>query len=267
MDKLKIYCMCLDNDYLEVVKKLDYIPVGLKNKNFSNEWLRDNTLKNISKKNPYYGEYTFYYWYWKNMLKYKKKNEWIGFCSYRELWANKKKIKNNHSTKSLIKKIPSEWEGYNAIIGKPLHLKKPKIWKILKYGKIAAFKNFKEIFNSRYSIKFQFDMYHGIGNLDRAIKLLPKKDRYDFNYYVENNFSFNQGNMFISNSSAVINSYFSDVFEWLKKCEKIFRFNLNGHRKIRMYTYLAERYLPYWFKKYTNYLEWPVVYCDINKKN
>ena len=47
MDKLKIYCMCLDNDYLEVVKKLDYIPVGLKNKNFSNEWLRDNTLKNI----------------------------------------------------------------------------------------------------------------------------------------------------------------------------------------------------------------------------
>lgn len=267
MDKLKIYCMCLDNDYLEVVKKLDYIPVGLKNKNFSNEWLRDNTLKNISKKNPYYGEYTFYYWYWKNMLKYKKKNEWIGFCSYRELWANKKKIKNNHSTKSLIKKIPPEWEGYNAIIGKPLHLKKPRIWKILKYGKIAAFKNFKEIFNSRYSIKFQFDMYHGIGNLDRAIKLLPEKDRYDFNYYVENNFSFNQGNMFISNSSAVINSYFSDVFEWLKKCEKIFRFNLSGYRKIRMYTYLAERYLPYWFKKYTNYLEWPVVYCDINKKN
>ncbi len=253
MDKLKIYCMCLDNDYLKVVKKLDYIPVGLKNKNFSNEWLRDNTLKNISKKNPYYGEYTFYYWYWKNMLKYKKKNEWIGFCSYRELWANKKKIKNNHSTKSLIKKIPPEWEGYNAIIGKPLHLKRPRIWKILKYGKIAAFKNFKEIFNSRYSIKFQFDMYHGIGNLDRAIKLLPEKDRYDFNYYVENNFSFNQGNMFISNSSAVINSYFSDVFEWLKECEKIFRFNLSGHRKIRMYTYLAERYLPYWFKKYTNY--------------
>ena len=201
------------------------------------------------------------------MLKYKKKNEWIGFCSYRELWANKKKIKNNHSTKSLIKKIPSEWEGYNAIIGQPLILKRPKISKILKYGKIAALKNFKEIFNSRYSIKFQFDMYHGIGNLDRAIKLLPKKDRYDFNYYVENNFSFNQGNMFISNSSAVINSYFSDVFEWLKKCEKIFRFNLSGHRKIRMYTYLAERYLPYWFKKYTNYLEWPVVYCDINKKN
>ena len=30
-----------------------------------------------------------------------------------------------------------------------------------------------------------------------------------------------------------------------------------------MYTFLAERFLPYWFKKYTNALEWPVVYCDI----
>jgi len=33
-----------------------------------------------------------------------------------------------------------------------------------------------------------------------------------------------------------------------------------------MYTFLAERFLPYWFKKYTKYLEWPVVYCDINKR-
>lgn len=65
--------MCLDNDYLDVVKRLKYIPVGLKNKNFSNEWLLDNTKDNISHKNPYYGEYTFYYWYWKNLLKDKKK--------------------------------------------------------------------------------------------------------------------------------------------------------------------------------------------------
>ena len=65
--------MCLNNDYLNVVRKLNYIPVGLKSKNFSSEWLLDNTNENISKKNPYYGEYTFYYWYWKNLLKYKKK--------------------------------------------------------------------------------------------------------------------------------------------------------------------------------------------------
>ena len=103
-----------------------------------------------------------------------------------------------------------------------------------------------------------------VGRL-KTINLLPEKDRNDFYFYVRNNVSFNQGNMFVSNSSEVINSYFSDVFQWLKKCEKIFGFDLKGHRKIRMYTYLAERYLPYWFKNYTKFLEVPVVYCDINK--
>ena len=34
MHNLKIYCMCLENSYLNIVKKLGYIPVGLKNKNF-----------------------------------------------------------------------------------------------------------------------------------------------------------------------------------------------------------------------------------------
>ena len=65
--------MALENENLETIKKLKYLPVGLKNNNFSNEWLRDNTGDNISQKNPYYGEYTWYYWYWKNLLKLKKK--------------------------------------------------------------------------------------------------------------------------------------------------------------------------------------------------
>ena len=77
--------------------------------------------------------------------------------------------------------------------------------------------------------------------------------------------SFARGNMFISKSSNIINSYFSEVFDWLSKCEKLFGFNLEGYGKIRMYTFLAERFLPYWFKKYTNYIEWPVIYYDIDK--
>ena len=59
MTKLSMYCMALNNDNLETIKSLNYIPVGLKNNNFSNEWLRDNTNENISEKNPFYGEYTF----------------------------------------------------------------------------------------------------------------------------------------------------------------------------------------------------------------
>ena len=51
MDNLKIYCMCLDNNYLKIVKKLSYVPVGLKNNNFSKECILDNSLVNIYKKN------------------------------------------------------------------------------------------------------------------------------------------------------------------------------------------------------------------------
>ncbi len=265
MHNLKIYCMCLDNEYLEAVKKHNYIPVGLKNKNFSNEWLTDDTLINISEKNPFYGEYTFYYWYWKNMLKDKKEDDWIGFCSYRELWGDKKNITDKHSTNSLLKSLPEEWKNYETIIGEPFKLKKPGITKILKYGKLALFRNFKEILKANWSIRFQFDMFHGNGFLDEAIKMLPEKDKKDFDNYVRNENSLNQGNMFITKSSKIINNYFLEVFTWLEKCEKVFGFNLKGYNRIRMYTFLAERFLPYWFKKYTKSLEWPVVYCDINK--
>ena len=266
MDKLKIYCMCLNNDYLNIVKKLNYIPVGLRNQNFSNEWMRDNTLDNIANKNPYYGEYTFYYWYWKNLLKNKKDDEWVGFCSYRELWGEDKKIVDRKSIKSLLKYLPSEWKNYEAIIGEPIILDKPKFTKILKYGKLAMLRNYREIFKQKFNIRFHFDMFHGNGNLDKAIELLPKKDINDFYHYVRNNNSFNQGNMFVSNSFEVIDTYFNEVFSWLKKCEKVFGFDLKGYSNIRMYTFLAERFLPYWFKKYTKALEWPVVYCDINKE-
>tara|TARA_B100001758_G_scaffold236477_1_gene237577 strand:+ start:497 stop:1297 length:801 start_codon:yes stop_codon:yes gene_type:complete len=266
MHNLKIYCMCLDNNYLEIVKSLNYIPVGLKNENFSAEWTRDNTKINISKKNPYYGEYTFYYWFWKNLLKDKKNNEWVGFCSYRELWGKKNREKKQDLKSILLQELPKEWENFEAIIGEPMPLKKVKFVKLIKYGKLALFKNPKEIFKSNHSIRFQFDMFHGVGNLDKAINLLPEKDRADFNKYVRNETSINQGNMFIAKSEKVMNAYFTEIFSWLEKCEKVFGFDLEGYNKIRMYTFLAERFLPYWFKKYTKYLEWPVVYCDINKR-
>lgn len=259
--------MCLDKDYLNVVKKLNYIPVGLKNKNFSEDWLLDNTLENISEKNSYYGEYTFYYWYWKNLLKLKKEDEWIGFCSYRELWGESRDIKDKNAITSLLKSLPEEWNDYEAIIGEPTVLTKPSWVKLLKHGKIASIRNLREIFNSKISIRYQFDIYHGNGNLDKAIELLPSKDKKDFANFVRNKSEFNQGNMFISKSTQIINNYFTEVFDWLKKCESIFGFNLQGYNKIRMYTFLAERFLPYWFKKYTKSLEWPVVYCDINKNN
>ena len=95
--------------------------------------------------------------------------------------------------------------------------------------------------------------------------MLPDKDRDDFRHFTRTETSFARGNMFICKSSKIIDKYFDEIFEWLFKCERIFGFNLNGYGKIRMYTFLAERFLPYWFKKNSNYLEWPVIYRDINK--
>ena len=67
--QLKMFCLCLDDFLLDEVKKLNYIPVGLGEKYFSDQWLRDNTGENISNKNSFYGEYSFHYWLWKNYLK------------------------------------------------------------------------------------------------------------------------------------------------------------------------------------------------------
>lgn len=267
MDNLNIYCMSTNNENLEIIKNLNYIPVGLKNNNFSGEWLTDRSGENISHKNPYYGEYTFYYWYWKNLLKKKKENEWIGFCSYREYWGNSLIAKSNNLKDLVLQKIDDRWSNYDAIIGEPISVVNGiKLMKVIKYGKMAMLKNPKAIFSKKgKNIRWQFDMYHGIGNLDKAIDLLPIEDREDFRKFTRTNNSYSRGNMFISKSSKIINNYFDYIFKWLDKCENVFGFNLKGYGQIRMYTFLAERFLPFWFKKYTNYLEWPVVFYDINK--
>ena len=52
--------------------------------------------------------------------------------------------------------------------------------------------------------------------------------------------------------------------EWLKKCESIFGFNLTGYNKIRMYTFLAERFLSYWFLKNFKVKELPIIGKDLS---
>ena len=268
MKNLSIYCMSTNQKNLKFIKDLNYIPVGLKNNDFSSEWLRDNTGQNISKKNKYYGEYTFYFWYWKNLLKFKKQNEWVGFCSYREFWQNiDNKNKNDLLKNLVIQKVPEEWSNYEAIIGEPIQINKIKFSKVFKYGKLALLLNPKAISASGRNIKWQFDMFHGVGNLDKAINLLPVEDKEEFRKFTRENVEYPRGNVFITNSSKIINDYFSYIFDWLEKCEKIFGFNLNGYGQMRMYAFLAERFLPFWFKKYTKCLEWPMVFYDLNKLN
>lgn len=110
-------------------------------------------------------------------------------------------------------------------------------------------------------------MFHGNGVLDKAINLLNEKDKNDFKQFVFNETSYNQGNMFICKSKNIIKNYYNTLFEWLEKCEKVFGFDLKGYGNIRIYAFLAERFLPYWFNKYSNVKEWPIVFYDLRKLN
>ena len=188
MNNLEIYCMCLYDDHLENVQTLGYIPVGLGSGQFRSEWLRDCEGNNISHKNLYYGEYSFYYWFWKNKLDKIPDNKWIGFAHYRHHWSNQDKIKsddlnviiNEKNYSSFILKEPnSAWQDYNVILGDPMYVNGHyKFSKILKNGfssiRILS-KNLFAFKKKNRNIKLQFDFFHGIRIKEQAIEALDEK--------------------------------------------------------------------------------------------
>ena len=78
--------------------------------------------------------------------------------------------------------------------------------------------------------------------------------------------SFNHGCMFVCKSKKIMNDFYNSLFPWLERCEKEFGFDLEGYGQTRIYAYLAERYIPFWFKKYSNYLVWPILSLNIPRK-
>jgi hypothetical protein len=269
MKNISIYCLCLNNELLTKVKHLNYIPVGLGDNNFSNEWLRDSTKINVSKKNPFYGEYSFHYWLWKNHIHKIENDKWIGFCTYRRFWNQKNQEISKSSFnifKDCLQKVPKDWENYETVLANKIDLTNLKWMKVLKYGKLALLRNPKAIFKSGRSIRFHFDMFHGNGVLDKAIELLNKNDREDFKKFVQTNTSFNQCNLFICKSKKIIIKYYETIFLWFEKLEKYFGFDLEGYSKIRVYAFLSERFLPYWFMKNSKCIEWPITFKDLNQE-
>ena len=269
MNNLKIYCLCIHDELLEKVKNLNCIPVALGEGNYQKGWLRDNTGENISYKNKYFGEYTFHYWLWKNNMEIFNDKDWVGFCAYRRFWIDKERDGNTEISlkDAILKETPEVWDNYDVILANKVSMSNIKMIKIIKYGKQALLNNPKSILKKFRNIRFQFDMFHGIGVLDKAINLLDKEDREDFKKYVDNNNSFNPANLFICRSRKLMNEYYTTIFKWFEKCEKVFGFNLQGYGKIRIYAFLAERYLPFWFNKYAKCLDWPILFNDLTKEN
>lgn len=271
MNNLNIYCLSVYPTQFELFKKMKYIPVGLGNNHFDNRWLRDNTGKNISFKNSYYAEFTFHYWFWKNLINTIPENTWIGFCAYRRFWANNSTINSDDLDKIVniknfekyaLHEKKDEWNNYEVILGEVVRLGRIKLVKILKNGGIKSIlNNYKIFLSGKSNIKFQFDIFHGSGNIEKAINLLDKNEKDDFYKFIVNEDCFNRGNMFICKSKKIIDKFYTSLFKWLFDCEKIFGFSELGYNK-RIYGFLGERYMSYWFKKYTIYKEWPIFFFD-----
>jgi len=267
MNNLKMFCLSLNAAHLKFIQKLTYTPVGLGNSNFGNEWMQDNLKINIANRNPFYGEYTFHYWLWKNHMD-KIEAEWVGFCQYRKFFLIKKidnKIIDFDSLNNrVIKTIDPNFSDYNCVLGEQFPVNKYKF----KFFKKNFFKIITSpsviFFKKKRTIKFHFDVFHGEGNLDKAIELLDEDNKKDFKDFVNSKTSFNPHNMFICKKN-LLKDYYQSVFPWLEKCEKVFGFeDLKGYGMKRIYGFLAERYLSYWFTKHGRVKELPIIVKDLS---
>jgi len=268
MKKLEMFCVT--NKLLNFLDNSQYNLAWVDNEQAPENYLACNGGINIFYKEKFYSELTFHYWYWKNLLNLDNPN-WVGFCQKRRFWVNKNfeniKININNFENQILKSPPNEWEKYDSIICEPIFVNKVKKIKMLKRGFWKILKKPSFFFNeAKQSINFHFDMHHGDNNLKKAINLIEGDDKKEFLEYVENSISFNPHIMFISNSK-VINRWFNALFPWLERCENEFGFsNLKGYDTQRLYAYLAERYLSFWFKKNTKYLTWPWKFFDASQK-
>ena len=226
---------------------------GVGEHDFSSNYINSKIKNNIHHKEKFYSELTFHYWYWKNLLDKDDKNDWIGFCQKRRYLINTEKthlVNKSNLNDFLFDEAPSEWENYDVLICKPLNVSGVKKMKIIKRGFKNLIKDPSIIFSKKkQNLYLHFDMHHGYGNLKKAIDLLDEKNKDNFLNFMKNNNSFNPHIMFISKPD-IIKEWFNNLFPWLKACEQKFEFkHLKGYDTGRLFAYLSERYLSYWFKK------------------
>ena len=264
MKNLDIYCVT--NKRLEFLEKTSLKLVGVGNGNFSQEYISCNTKKNIYYKEKYYSELTFHYWYWKNILQNEKK-EWVGFCQKRRYWIKpsdkKSVISQENLNEFLLTKIDENLDHFESFLCNPIKISGAKKIKIIKRGWRNLIRDPSIIFNEqKQTLSLHFDMHHGYKNLDKAIQLLNKEDRNDFLKYVKFQTSYNPHIMVIA-KPHILEKWFTDLFLWLERCEEVFGFDeLKGYDTQRLYAYLAERYLSFWFKKHTKFKTNPWTFID-----
>ena len=265
MDNLKIYCVT--NKIAKALSEVEYEIGWVGQEKPPKNYITCNSGDNIFYKEKYYSELTFHYWYWKNQLNTNSNEDWFGFCQKRRFWVkenfSQETVNKSNFKESILKIVPKKWEGYDAIVCKKIDVSNVKKMKILKRGFRSILNEPGILFDkNKCTIKLHFDMFHGYGNLKKAANFLNEEDRKDFLYYINSRTSFHPHIMFIAKKNT-INNWFNSLFPWLERCEKVFGFeNLSGYDTQRLYAFLAERYLSFWFEKYTKILEWPWIFYE-----
>jgi hypothetical protein len=265
---MNIYC--ITHKKLDFIENIGLIPSGVGQNKFPENYLDEKIGENISYKNYNYGEVTFHYWFWKNKLSTINNNEWFGICHYRRFFLKHQinfKINNLRDLKSSLALRPKDdWKHYDTILCEPISLKNHKKIKLIKKAFRSLLKDPTILFNNnKHTIKLHFEMFHGYNNLDKAISMLPLEDRGDFENYVSSKTAFSPNCMFLSNKPLIVSKFYQSLFSWLTKCENIFGFSsANNYGTRRMYTFLTERYLPFWFEKYSKVKYAPWIFYEVN---
>ena len=103
----------------------------------------------------------------------------------------------------------------------PIFINQFRLSKFIKKDFMKIVKNPSLLFNKeKRNIKFHFDLMHGDGNLNKAISLLGKDDRKDFENFVNTEVSFNPHNMFICKSNKILKIIIKLYFLGLKNVKK-----------------------------------------------
>ena len=229
MNKLQIFCSTLN--YYNILEKLpSYIsPFGLGDNIFPSNWLNEKKGINIPKLNKYYGEFTGFYWIWKNKIQDLKKEDMIGFCHYRKLWMNDLHTdKNKFTFKSLYSNL---LRVNNAILNTVDAIQVQPI----------TFKN-KNLFSD-------FEEVHKTNALKDCMSFLSIDLKKEFSTHMSGQLLFPH-NMFITRVKH-FEEYCAVIFPWLEKC-----MNYCHEKKIcndynmRMPAFLAERFTSFWFNRF-----------------
>ena len=166
-----------------------------------------------------------------------------------------------------LSEIPNDWDNYDVILGQNIFMDGWTPMKVFKHGLKSFILNPTFIFKKNWNLKLHFDSFHGYGNLDKAIEMLNDNDKKDFSSFMKNQNFYNRGNMFIIKNKKIIHNFYNTIFPWLERCEKVFGFNKDSYGNTRIYAFLMERFVSYWFNKYAKVKVWPIAFYNINKEN